>query len=155
MNMYLAPTIYHFLDEHRICLNIGSLSSHSTAIASAHIVKGRLPPSQSDQHCLPIAAMTTDTRTETTATTTPSSEDNVVAKIPTHASNVVTKIPTNASNVQQMTSNIAELERKLTGVASEDFKPSKRLYVAFLTLAVITLMVALDGTSLSVALPVC
>lgn len=32
--------------------------------------------------------------------------------------------------------------------------PSKRLYVAFLTLAVITLMVALDGTSLSVALPV-
>lgn len=36
-----------------------------------------------------------------------------------------------------------------------DFKPSKRLYVAFLTLATITLMVALDGTSLSVALPVC
>lgn len=35
-----------------------------------------------------------------------------------------------------------------------DFKPSTRLYVAFLTLAVITLMVALDGTSLSVALPV-
>lgn len=34
------------------------------------------------------------------------------------------------------------------------WKPSKRLYVAFLTLAVITLMVALDGTSLSVALPV-
>lgn len=36
----------------------------------------------------------------------------------------------------------------------DDFKPSTRLYVAFLTLAVITLMVALDGTSLSVALPV-
>ena len=35
-----------------------------------------------------------------------------------------------------------------------EFKPSTRLYVAFLTLAVITLMVALDGTSLSVALPV-
>jgi hypothetical protein len=35
-----------------------------------------------------------------------------------------------------------------------EWKPSKRLYVAFLTLAVITLMVALDGTSLSVALPV-
>ena len=50
--------------------------------------------------------------------------------------------------------SLAELERQLTGVAAEDFKPSKRLYVAFLTLAVITLMVALDGTSLSVALPV-
>ena len=36
-----------------------------------------------------------------------------------------------------------------------EFKPSARLYLAFLTLAVITLMVALDGTSLSVALPVC
>ena len=35
-----------------------------------------------------------------------------------------------------------------------EFKPSARLYLAFLTLAVITLMVALDGTSLSVALPV-
>ena len=35
-----------------------------------------------------------------------------------------------------------------------EWKPSMRLYVAFLTLAVITLMVALDGTSLSVALPV-
>ena len=37
---------------------------------------------------------------------------------------------------------------------ASEWKPSKRLYVAFLTLAVITLMVALDGTSLSVALPV-
>lgn len=35
-----------------------------------------------------------------------------------------------------------------------EFKPSARIYLAFLTLAVITLMVALDGTSLSVALPV-
>ena len=34
------------------------------------------------------------------------------------------------------------------------WKPSRRLYLAFLTLAVITMMVALDGTSLSVALPV-
>jgi hypothetical protein len=36
----------------------------------------------------------------------------------------------------------------------EDWKPSPGIYVAFLTLCVITLMVALDGTSLSVALPV-
>lgn len=35
-----------------------------------------------------------------------------------------------------------------------EFKPSLRLYLAFSTLAVITMMVALDGTSISVALPV-
>ncbi|KAL8714746.1 MAG: hypothetical protein Q9220_001259 [cf. Caloplaca sp. 1 TL-2023] len=35
-----------------------------------------------------------------------------------------------------------------------EWKPSGRLYLAFGTLAVITLMVALDGTSLSVALPI-
>lgn len=34
------------------------------------------------------------------------------------------------------------------------WKPSPRMYLVFLTLAVITMMVALDGTSLSVALPV-
>ncbi|KAL8718066.1 MAG: hypothetical protein Q9225_004760 [Loekoesia sp. 1 TL-2023] len=34
-----------------------------------------------------------------------------------------------------------------------EWKPSVRLYLAFLTLSVITMMVALDGTSLSVALP--
>ena len=39
-------------------------------------------------------------------------------------------------------------------VPEADFKPTMRLYLAFGTLAVITLMVALDGTSLSVALPV-
>lgn len=43
---------------------------------------------------------------------------------------------------------------KKQDTALPDWKPSRRLYVAFLTLAVITLMVALDGTSLSVALPV-
>jgi hypothetical protein len=43
---------------------------------------------------------------------------------------------------------------KSAGVPEAEFKPSRRLYVAFATLAVITLMVALDGTSLSVALPV-
>ena len=34
-----------------------------------------------------------------------------------------------------------------------EFNPSRRFYLAFLALAVLTLMVALDGTSLSVALP--
>lgn len=43
---------------------------------------------------------------------------------------------------------------KKQATALPEWKPSKKLYVAFLTLAVITLMVALDGTSLSVALPV-
>ena len=43
---------------------------------------------------------------------------------------------------------------KSAGVPLEGFKATPRLYVAFLTLCVITLMVALDGTSLSVALPV-
>ncbi len=36
----------------------------------------------------------------------------------------------------------------------DQWKPSLRLYLAFMTLAVITMVVALDGTSLSVALPV-
>lgn len=39
-------------------------------------------------------------------------------------------------------------------VPEAEFKATTRLYLAFGTLAVITLMVALDGTSLSVALPV-
>ena len=39
-------------------------------------------------------------------------------------------------------------------VPEAKFKPTIKLYLAFGTLAVITLMVALDGTSLSVALPV-
>jgi hypothetical protein len=35
-----------------------------------------------------------------------------------------------------------------------DFKPSLRVWLAFLILCVLTLMAALDGTSISVALPV-
>src|SRR4051812_2831249 len=37
---------------------------------------------------------------------------------------------------------------------SVEFKPTTRLYLAFGALAVLTLMVALDGTSISVALPI-
>lgn len=47
-----------------------------------------------------------------------------------------------------------ESESKETRPPAPGFKPSLRLYLAFLTLAVITMAVALDGTSLSVALPV-
>jgi hypothetical protein len=36
----------------------------------------------------------------------------------------------------------------------EEFKPGFRFYLAFATLSILTLMVALDGTSISVALPV-
>ena len=50
--------------------------------------------------------------------------------------------------------SLADLDREISGVAAEEFKPSKGIYIAFSTLSVITLMVALDGTSLSVALPV-
>ena len=45
--------------------------------------------------------------------------------------------------------------RGIPPIPEAGFKPTTRLYLAFGTLAVITLMVALDGTSLSVALPVC
>ncbi|KAL8741651.1 MAG: hypothetical protein Q9190_005768 [Brigantiaea leucoxantha] len=38
--------------------------------------------------------------------------------------------------------------------STQPWKPTTRLYLALLTLAVITMMVALDGTSLSVALPI-
>ncbi|KAL8687737.1 MAG: hypothetical protein Q9218_006178 [Villophora microphyllina] len=51
-----------------------------------------------------------------------------------------------------------DVRSNLSGVQEEgpetEWKPSVRLYLAFSTLAVITMMVALDGTSLSVALPV-
>ncbi|KAK2745895.1 hypothetical protein FQN57_003508 [Myotisia sp. PD_48] len=39
-------------------------------------------------------------------------------------------------------------------IALKKFQPSLRLWLIFLTLAVLTLMVALDGTSISVALPI-
>lgn len=56
----------------------------------------------------------------------------------------------NASTVP----SLHEPDDKPTEVFRAEFKPSARLYLAFLTLCVMTLMVALDGTSLSVALPV-
>jgi predicted MFS family arabinose efflux permease len=45
------------------------------------------------------------------------------------------------------------ISRESTDPAAE-FKPTARLYLAFGALAVLTLMVALDGTSISVALPI-
>lgn len=42
----------------------------------------------------------------------------------------------------------------IEGHQLDQWKPSLRLYLAFMTLAIITMVVALDGTSLSVALPV-
>lgn len=41
------------------------------------------------------------------------------------------------------------------GSPAEEFALGKRGMLVFFTLAVLTLMVALDGTSISVALPVC
>jgi Major Facilitator Superfamily len=44
--------------------------------------------------------------------------------------------------------------RDVVGVSPHDFKPGWRFIVAFLSLTVVTIMVALDATSLSVALPI-
>ena len=60
-------------------------------------------------------------------------------------------------SLHQVKSAISLQQVKSAGippVPEAEFKPTTRLYLAFGTLAVITLMVALDGTSLSVALPV-
>ena len=62
-------------------------------------------------------------------------------------------IEENSEQLQSSGSSAREI--KTDEIPVEEWKPSSRLYVAFLTLCVITLMVALDGTSLSVALPVC
>lgn len=46
------------------------------------------------------------------------------------------------------------LELAIDGSDSDEFKPSGRVYLAFVTLAVLILMVSLDGTIISVGLPV-
>ena len=51
-------------------------------------------------------------------------------------------------------SHVHDIEQTALSHVDEDFKASTGIYVAFITLMVITLMVALDGKSLSVALPV-
>ncbi|KAI4171435.1 MAG: hypothetical protein LQ343_004291 [Gyalolechia ehrenbergii] len=48
---------------------------------------------------------------------------------------------------------VGEVRRLHLEGSEQQWTPSARLYLAFATLAVITMMVALDGTSLSVALP--
>ena len=65
--------------------------------------------------------------------------------------------PITEKSLRQSTSSYSLQQVKSAGippVPEADFKPTTRLLLAFGTLAVITLMVALDGTSLSVALPV-
>ncbi len=89
--------------------------------------------------------------------------------IPSHSSGIESKAkddgaaslaiprisPTNGQEDQNGSSTAPSLHQvKSAGVLLEGFKATPRLYVAFITLSVITLMVALDGTSLSVALPV-
>jgi MFS family permease len=48
---------------------------------------------------------------------------------------------------------IYEKNEAATGVLA-DFHPTMRFWLAFMTLAVLTLMVALDGTNISVTLPI-
>lgn len=65
--------------------------------------------------------------------------------------------PITEKSLRQSTSSYSLQQVKSAGippVPEAEFKPTTRLFLAFGTLAVITLMVALDGTSLSVALPV-
>lgn len=65
--------------------------------------------------------------------------------------------PITENSLRQCTTSNSLQQVKSAGippVPEADFKPTTRLFLAFGTLAVITLMVALDGTSLSVALPV-
>lgn len=76
------------------------------------------------------------------------------AKVPEKDSDTDTKLIPSLSSLHQVKSSNSIRQIQSAGLSAADFKPSARLYVAFLTLAVITLMVALDGTSLSVALPV-
>ena len=89
--------------------------------------------------------------------------------LPSHSSGIVSKAKddgaasvaasrvstTNEHENQSGSSTAPSVHQvKSAGVPLEGFKATPRLYVAFVTLSVITLMVALDGTSLSVALPV-
>lgn len=48
-----------------------------------------------------------------------------------------------------------ENDSSRTNFRLSDFKPGWRFYVAFGSLSVVSLMAALDATSISVALPVC
>jgi MFS family permease len=73
-----------------------------------------------------------------------------IEKIKTHHSNVNT--PVN-ENLQLHLTASQRAERGL-GASEVDFNPDWRFVVAFLSLTAVTIMVALDATSLSVALPI-
>ena len=77
--------------------------------------------------------------------TTPKQELNIEQPAPTIEDPGSDQLPSSGSSVK---------DKAPEKDVAEEWKPSSKLYVAFLTLCVITLMVALDGTSLSVALPV-
>ena len=54
----------------------------------------------------------------------------------------------NHHDMTEMEARVAEAE------AGGEFRPGARFYMVFVALGVLTMMVALDGTSLSIALPV-
>jgi MFS family permease len=60
---------------------------------------------------------------------------------------------TTTEPVSSSSSSILSTTPKQDASAAVPFKPTTRLVLAFAALAVLTLMVALDGTSISVALP--
>lgn len=61
--------------------------------------------------------------------------------------------PENTQHSQPVSSSDSSTKSTHEGAVPE-FKPTRRFYLAFVALAILTLMVALDGTSLSVALPI-
>ncbi|MCJ1464044.1 hypothetical protein MMC07_002654 [Pseudocyphellaria aurata] len=64
------------------------------------------------------------------------------------------RMSTHSDTRQRSETSLSNPPEPKEDVLPPAWKPSVRVYVAFFTLAVITLMVALDGTSLSVALPI-
>lgn len=59
-------------------------------------------------------------------------------------------MPTVAGQTQDNLSSTKSVNRD----ERDDFRPGTRLWLVFMTLSVVALMVSLDGSSISVALPV-
>lgn len=64
-------------------------------------------------------------------------------------------VPVHGSDADSTSPTPSQKEQLEEIKAAEEFKPTLRFKLAFVSLAILTLMVALDATSISVALPVC
>ena len=86
-------------------------------------------------------------------------DSGIVQMMPIRPSSMVVGPAPRAPRLMSISTVVSSLHDEEAGrehgkTPPPGFKPSLRLYLAFLTLAVITMAVALDGTSISVALPV-